>query len=109
MSLFFSKTILSRYHRKEKEIAEGNITFFRVYDQYIYMMENLRDTRADDLPLMSSIWPTVFICLSYVYIIKIAGPAFMKDRKPYELKYFVIVYNLFQTIFSLWGFKQGWR
>jgi len=82
--------------------------FSRIYDQYVYMMENLRDRRADDLPLMSSIWPTVFICLSYVYIIKIAGPAFMKDRKPYELKYFVIAYNLFQTIFSLWGFTQGW-
>ena len=33
----------------------------------------------------------------------------MRDRKPYDLKYFVIAYNLFQTFFSLWGFVQGWR
>ena len=81
----------------------------RLYGQYLYMMEELRDPRADSLPLMSSIWPTVIICLSYVYIIKVAGPRFMKDRKPYQLKHFVIAYNTFQTLFSLWGFLQGWR
>ena len=81
----------------------------RLYGQYVYMMEELRDPRADSLPLMSSIWPTVLICVVYVYIIKVAGPRFMRDRKPYQLKHFVIAYNTFQTLFSLWGFLQGWR
>ena len=81
----------------------------RLYGQYLYMMEHLRDPRADSLPLMSSIWPTILICVSYVYIVKILGPRLMRDRKPFELKWFVIGYNLFQTCLSLWGFKQGWR
>ena len=80
-----------------------------LYGQYVHMMEELRDPRSDGLPLMSSIWPTVIICVSYVYIIKVSGPMFMRDRKPYQLKYFVIAYNIFQTLFSLWGFLQGWR
>lgn len=81
----------------------------RLYGQYVHMMAELRDPRADSLPLMSSIWPTVIICVAYVYIIKVAGPRFMRDRKPYKLKHFVIAYNTFQTLFSLWGFLQGWR
>ena len=81
----------------------------RVYGQYVQMMEESRDPRADSLPLMSSIWPTLMICTAYVYIIKVAGPRFMRDRKPYQLKQFVIAYNTFQTLFSLWGFLQGWR
>ena len=84
-------------------------------------------SRADSLPLMSSIWPTALACLAYVYFCKVLGPrhvlyfvAFlqigpfyptrlMKDRKPFSLKWPILAYNLFQTMFSLWGFIQGWR
>ena len=34
---------------------------------------------------------------------------FMKNRDPYDIKGFIIAYNLFQTLFSLWGFREGWR
>ena len=33
----------------------------------------------------------------------------MADRPPFQLKGIILVYNLFQTIFSAWGFLQGWR
>jgi len=33
----------------------------------------------------------------------------MKDRDPYSINNIIIGYNLFQTLFSLWGFSQGWK
>ena len=32
----------------------------------------------------------------------------MKDREPYEIKKILVVYNLFQTVFSAWMFVEGW-
>lgn len=42
--------------------------------KYNYMMVELRDPRADAWPLMSSVWPTVAICVGYVYFVKVLGP-----------------------------------
>ena len=51
----------------------------------------------DDWFLMSSPWPTVVLCLLYYYIIRVAGPRFMKDREPLNIQRVVTVYNLFQV------------
>ena len=37
---------------------------------------------------------------SYVYIVKIYGPRAMKDRPAYDLKVFLVVYNLSQVVLS---------
>ena len=71
-------------------------------------MVELRDPRVDSWPLMSSIWPTTIICILYVYIVKVAGPRFMENRKPYEIRNIMIVYNAAQTLFSGWMFKESW-
>lgn len=72
----------------------------------------LRDTRMDSFPLMFSPFPTLAICLSYVYIVKIWGPAYMKDRKPMEIRGFLIAYNAFQVALSAYIFAElvlsGW-
>ena len=34
---------------------------------------------------------------------------FMKNREPYDIKNIIIAYNLFQTVFSFWGFSEGWK
>eukprot|EP00092_Neocalanus_flemingeri_P041360 GFUD01045035.1.p1 GENE.GFUD01045035.1~~GFUD01045035.1.p1 ORF type:complete len:358 (+),score=65.53 GFUD01045035.1:94-1167(+) len=81
----------------------------RVMGSYNYLMDDLRDPRVDNWPLMSSIWPTTFICVAYVYVVKVLGPKFMEKRAPYEIKGILIVYNLFQTLFSFWMFKESWR
>jgi len=75
---------------------------------YDHLMVNLRDPRSDSWPLMSSIWPTTFICIAYVYIVKVAGPNFMKNREPYNIKGIMIAYNLFQTLFSAWMCYVSW-
>jgi len=78
-------------------------------DKYNHFMVDLRDPRVDTYFMMNSVWPTVAICVLYVFICKIAGPWFMKNREPYEIKNIIIGYNLFQTLFSLWGFTEGWK
>jgi len=69
----------------------------------------LRDPRVDDWLLMSSPWPTVALCVLYYYIVRVAGPRFMKDREPLNIQNLVVVYNLFQTLFSIWIFQKACR
>ena len=33
---------------------------------------------------------------------------YMKDKEPYQIKGLMLGYNLFQTVFSLWMFLEGW-
>jgi hypothetical protein len=33
----------------------------------------------------------------------------MRERKAYRVKRVMLAYNLFQTLFSAWGFSHGWR
>ena len=39
---------------------------------------------------------------------QVAGPKFMENREPYEIRKLMIVYNAFQTVFSFWMFKESW-
>lgn len=73
-----------------------------------YNLMDLRDVRVDSWPLMSSIWPSLLICGAYFYLVKDLGPRIMENREPFAIKQILIVYNLFQTIFSLWMFKESW-
>jgi len=78
-------------------------------ENYNYVMVDLRDPRVDDWAFMSSPWPTFAACCLYFYVIKIAGPRFMKDREPYNIQNIIIVYNFAQTLFSLWIFQKAAR
>ncbi|CAH0728831.1 unnamed protein product, partial [Brenthis ino] len=83
-----------------------------IVDGYHDLMDNKSDQRVKDWFLMSSPFPTLAICLTYVFIVKILGPKLMENRKPFELKQVLIWYNLFQVVFSIWLFyesiKSGW-
>ena len=60
----------------------------------------IRDKRVDGWPMMSSPWPTISLCTAYIYISRILGPMFMKNRPAYNMKHAMQGYNLFQVIFS---------
>lgn len=60
------------------------------------------DARVNDWVMMSSPFPTVAICLSYAYFSKILGPKLMENRKPFDLRGVLIMYNFLQTLFSTW-------
>jgi hypothetical protein len=64
------------------------------------------DPRTAKWPLMSSPFPTLAICLSYVYVVKVLGPKLMENKKPMELRKVLIYYNLFQVLFSIWLFYE---
>jgi len=65
-----------------------------------------KDVRVDDWLLMDSILPTVLLTLIYLLILLI-GPKLMKNRAAFEMRKAMLVYNLFQTLFSAWVFVGG--
>ncbi|XP_017798328.1 PREDICTED: elongation of very long chain fatty acids protein AAEL008004-like [Habropoda laboriosa] len=83
-----------------------------LYDGYRDLMDNKSDPRVNNWAMMSSPFPTLAICLSYVYFVKVLGPKLMENRKPFDLRRVMIFYNLFQVIFSAWLFTEsllsGW-
>uniref|UniRef100_A0A336MNH3 Elongation of very long chain fatty acids protein n=1 Tax=Culicoides sonorensis TaxID=179676 RepID=A0A336MNH3_CULSO len=87
-------------------------TLRHAYNFWDDLMNNKSDPRTRDWPLMSSPLPTIAICLSYAYFVKILGPRLMENRKPFELRKVLIVYNAIQVIFSTWLFYEaclaGW-
>ncbi|XP_073818818.1 very long chain fatty acid elongase AAEL008004 isoform X4 [Musca autumnalis] len=84
--------------------------------KYINIMNRYMDTHGDprtkDWPMMSSPFPTLAVCLTYVYLVKVLGPRWMENRKPFRLQNTLIVYNAAQVIFSAWIFYEclmgGW-
>lgn len=73
---------------------------------YNYVLTDLRDPRVDSWAMMASPWPTFALCALYYYIVRFGGISFMKERAPYNIKTAMLVYNVFQTFFSLWIFSR---
>ena len=42
--------------------------------------------------------------MKYFQVVKVLGPAFMKDRAPFQLQVPMLAYNLFQVLFNGWIF-----
>lgn len=51
---------------------------------------------------MSSPFPQTIIILSYIYFVKTLGPRLMENRKPFDLKRPMIIYNFSIVVFSLY-------
>lgn len=83
-----------------------------VYDEYRSLIDNNSDPRVKNWFMMSSPFPTLFICLFYAYFVKVLGPKLMENRKPFDLKKILLFYNFFQVVFSSWLFYEslvsGW-
>ena len=71
-----------------------------------------RDKRVDGWFMMSSPVSSIVVCLFYVYLVKVWGPNFMKNREPINCQSFMLVYNTFQVLLSLYvvihGIMAGW-
>ncbi|XP_034188116.2 very long chain fatty acid elongase 1-like [Osmia lignaria lignaria] len=63
------------------------------FDYYWYQKA---DPRASQLPLLESPIIIPAILFFYLYFVLKCGPKFMKDRTPYDLKTFIMWYNIFQ-------------
>jgi hypothetical protein len=73
--------------------------------KYIYVLFDLfawkkRDIRLDEFPLMASIWPTVFLSVTYVFIVKVVAPMYMRGREPIDCYFFMTIYNIVNVVGS---------
>ncbi|XP_065721488.1 very long chain fatty acid elongase AAEL008004 isoform X4 [Drosophila suzukii] len=64
------------------------------------------DSRTKGWPMMSSPFPTLAVCLTYVYLVKVLGPRLMENRKPLHLQNTLVMYNAIQVVFSAWLFYE---
>ncbi|KAG0424368.1 hypothetical protein HPB47_028416 [Ixodes persulcatus] len=72
------------------------------YDQFMSM----RDPRTLGWGLTGDLKFVLPISLGYLYIVKVWGPRWMAQRKPYKLKSVITAYNLFQVIVNGFFFVQ---
>ncbi|KAI9584430.1 elongation of very long chain fatty acids protein [Glossina fuscipes] len=81
-------------------------------DRMVNFFVEHEDLRTKSWFLSNSPGPLFMILVAYLYFCLSAGPRYMRDRKPYELKTTLLVYNALQVVFS-WillyeGYKGGW-
>ncbi|XP_068127921.1 very long chain fatty acid elongase 7 [Hyperolius riggenbachi] len=69
-----------------------------LYDEWI----KDADPRVEDWPLMSSPIPQTIIIGAYIYFVSSLGPRLMENRKPFDLKGLMAIYNAVMVIFSLY-------
>lgn len=71
------------------------------------------DQRTKSWFLSSTPGPLLTLLVTYLYFCLYAGPRYMKNRKPFQLKNTLIVYNFIQVVFSIVlvveGLEGGWR
>ncbi|KAI5713314.1 hypothetical protein M8J75_015367 [Diaphorina citri] len=76
---------------------------FRSVDHYqLITIHNNKEVDKWFLISSNSSWliiGTLFVYLAFVLHI---GPKYMKDRKPMNIKYIILAYNLFQTVYNAW-------
>ena len=80
--------------------------------EYIYQgfWDQHGDARVKPYPLISGgPWPVVGMCFTYLYIVKVLGPRLMADRKPFDLKNPIRLYNLFMVAVNMYGVVQACR
>ncbi|XP_054276683.1 uncharacterized protein LOC128995690 [Macrosteles quadrilineatus] len=78
----------------------------KLIDGYTYFNEDLADPRGIHYPLMSNPFGIVVIIVVYNLFVQWIGPNFMKDRKPYNLKPVIVVYDALQVVLNFW---MMWR
>ncbi|KAM7303562.1 elongation of very long chain fatty acids protein AAEL008004-like [Ixodes scapularis] len=74
-------------------------------DKYDHFM-SMRDPRTVGWGLTRDLKFILPISLGYLYIVKVWGPRWMAQRKPYKLKSVITAYNLFQVIVNGFFFVQ---
>lgn len=62
------------------------------------------DPRINDLPLLKSYGTLVLIMGLYILFVMKIGPEFMANRKPYNVKRLIQIYNIFQIVMNLYMF-----
>merc|ERR1712193_304526 len=87
-------------------------SWYQDFNNWSNVLWEKRDKRVDGWPLLNSFWPTFFLVVAYLFIVKVWGPRFMQNRPAYNLTKFLIIYNACQVLLSTYIFVQllraGW-
>nr|CAD7260766.1 unnamed protein product [Timema shepardi] len=65
---------------------------------------NSIDPRVKNWPLIGSPVYLLVIIALYLFFVLVAGPKFMKNRRPYNLKKIIAAYNIFQVVANSYAF-----
>ncbi|XP_020503986.1 elongation of very long chain fatty acids protein 7a [Labrus bergylta] len=86
-----------------------------IYEEFI---QNA-DSRTENWPLMSSPVPQTIVIVAYIYFVTCLGPRIMENRKAFDLKGILIVYNFgivalsvymsYEFVMSGWGTGYNFR
>jgi len=83
-----------------------------IVEYYNNFMETKSDPRTSTWFLVGSPGALITILVTYLYVCTKAGPKYMKNRKPYDLKSVIRVYNALQVVISIYlvyeGLMAGW-
>ena len=70
------------------------------------------DPRVATWPMMDNPMKGVTLVIMYLGFVKVVGPAWMRDQKPYDLRYLMVIYNFALVAVSTWMFVNfgmlGW-
>lgn len=91
----------------DKMASNATKNAMSLLDYYNFVFTDLSDRRTNHWFLISSPLPGLTLISLYLFFVNSWGPRFMKNRKPFELKHTLIVYNLFQVLVSSYLFYLG--
>lgn len=74
----------------------------RNQQSFLQQLFSMKDPRTKDWITLTDPSYIAVLLIGYLYMVKIWGPKFMKDRKPYELSRIIQVYNVFQVLANVY-------
>lgn len=88
------------------------IYIYNWHHSWVEFMDEKADPRTANWPLMGSPVSLLIIVASYLYFVCKCGPEYMREKKPYNLKFVITVYNIGQVIACAYIFHgiltSGW-
>ncbi|CAB3228015.1 unnamed protein product [Arctia plantaginis] len=83
-----------------------------IINKYWMLAERVSDPRVQGWFLFDTPLPTLAMVLVYLAFVMIAGPLWMANRKPFQIKNTLVVYNFAQVLLSSYMFYEhlaaGW-
>ncbi|KAJ8954320.1 hypothetical protein NQ318_005907 [Aromia moschata] len=81
--------------------------FASIVYNFLILTGKFLDPRTNTWFLIRHPLPPLTILGLYLYFVLSWGPKFMKNRKPYEMKYVLVIYNFLQVLVSIWLFLES--
>ncbi|XP_055636678.1 elongation of very long chain fatty acids protein AAEL008004-like [Toxorhynchites rutilus septentrionalis] len=78
-----------------------------IQETYKHYYEDAQDPRTKTLFLMNPPWVPLAVLVAYLYFVQNLGPKLMSHRKPFNLRYPLLTYNILQVLANIYLAYQG--